>query len=102
MFQENSFIIALGPDDFKVNLGYDWVRRQTYFSFIVAMDTKGSSIEFEKMEIKNPDRLARSNEEDVELKVYDVENGYSGSNAPVKKMMYAEVIDIEDPDKEQI
>ena len=102
MFQENSFIIALGPDDFKVNLGYDWVRRQTYFSFIVAMDTKGSSIEFEKMEIKNPDRLARSNEEDVELKVYDVENGYSGANAPVKKMMYAEVIDIEDPDKEQI
>lgn len=102
MFQENSFIIALGPDDFKVNLGYDWVRRQTYFSFILAMDTKGSSVEFDKMEIKNPDRLAKSNEEDVELKVYDTENGYTGAKAPAKKMMYAEVIDIEDPDKEQI
>ena len=102
MFQENSFIIALGPDDFKVNLGYDWVRRQTYFSFILAMDTKGSSIEFDKMEIKNPDRLAKSNEEDVELKVFDTENGYDGVKTPPKKMMYAEVINIEDPDKEQI
>lgn len=102
MFQENSFIIALGPDDFKVNFGYDWVRRQTYFSFIVAMDTKGSSIEFDKMEIKNPDKLARSNEEDVELKVFDTENGYTGTKTPAKKMMYAEVINIEDPDKEQI
>ena len=102
MFQENSFIIALGPDDFKVNLGYDWVRRQTYFSFILAMDTKGSSIEFDKMEIKNPDRLAKSNEEDVELKVFDTENGYDGAKTPPKKMMYAEVINIEDPDKEQI
>ena len=101
MFQENSFIIALGPDDFKVNFGYDWIRRQTYFSFIIAMDTKGSSIDFDKMEIKNPDRLARSNEEDVELKVFDYGND-STAKAPAKKMMYAEVIDIEDPDKEQI
>ena len=51
MFQENSFILAFGPDDFKLNIGYDWVRQQTYFAFVVAMDTKGSSVEFEKMEI---------------------------------------------------
>ncbi len=101
MFQENSFIVALGPDDFKINLGYDWVRQQTYFAFVIAMDTKGSSVDFEKMEIKNPDRLANSNQENVELKVYDAEN--SVQNAPyAKKMMYAEVIDIEDPDREQI
>ena len=102
MFQENSFIIALGPDDFKVNFGYDWVRRQTYFAFIIAMDTKGSSIEFDKMEIKNPDRLARSRDEDVELKVFDYGQNSINSKVPSKKMMYAEVIDIEDPDKEQI
>ncbi len=102
MFQENSFIVALGPDDFKINIGYDWVRRQTYFAFVVAMDTKGSSVEFDRMEIKNPDRLARSNEENVELKVYDVENMSTANKVPPKKRMYAEVIDIEDPDKEQI
>ncbi len=101
LFQENSFIIAIGPDDFKLNLGYDWVRRQTYFAFCIAMDTKGSSVEFERMEIKHPDRLAKSNQENVELKVFDTENTFD--NKPVaKKMMYAEVIDIEDPNREQL
>ena len=103
MFQENSFIVALGPDDFKINIGYDWVRRQTYFALVVAMDTKGSSVEFDRMEIKNPDRLAKNNQEEPELKVYDIENQQTGDNKNLKKkMMYAEVIDIEDPDKEQI
>ena len=102
MFQENSFIIALGPDDFKINFGYDWVRQQTYFAFVVAMDTKGSSVSFDKMEIKNPDRLAKSNQEDVELKVYDTENPDTSMKKNAKKMIYAEVIEIEDPDKEQI
>ena len=102
MFQENSFIVALGPDDFKINIGYDWARRQTYFAFVVAMDTKGSSVEFDRMEIKHPDRLAKSNQEEPELKVYDIENSSVNSKQSQKKMMYAEVIDIEDPDKEQI
>ncbi len=101
MFQENSFIIALGPDDFKINFGYDWVRQQTYFSFVIAMDTKGSSLEFDKMVIKNPDRLAKSDREEPELKVFDVENQPAASTSP-KKMMYAEVIELEDPDKESI
>ena len=30
--QENAFIIALGPDDFKVSFGYDFMREQTYFT----------------------------------------------------------------------
>lgn len=63
---------------------------------------KGSSVEFERMEIKHPDRLARSEQEDVELKVYDIENTTADNKKIQKKMMYAEVIDIEDPDKEQI
>ena len=54
------------------------------------------------MEIKHPDRLARSEQEDVELKVYDLENTSADNKKLQKKMMYAEVIDIEDPDKEQI
>ena len=101
MFQENSFIIALGPDDFKINFGYDWVRRQTYFSFVIAMDTKGSSLEFDKMVIKNPDRLSRTDREDPELIVFDDE-GQVNKNVSHKKMMYAEVIELEDPDKESI
>lgn len=100
MFQENSFILALGPDDLKFSIGYDWVREQTYFSVLIAMDTKGSSVKYDRMIIKNPDRLAKNNDEPVELKVFD--NNGEHVKATSKRMMYAEVIDIEDPDKEQI
>lgn len=98
MFQENSFILAFGPDDLKVSIGYDVVRGQTYFAVNVLMDTKGSSLEYDKMEIKNPDRLAKSDQKDEKLIDYDEEE----TKAPMKKMMYAEVIEIEDPDREQI
>ncbi|MFR1671788.1 MAG: LptA/OstA family protein [Candidatus Gastranaerophilaceae bacterium] len=100
MFQENSFIVAFGPDDVKVTLAYDVVRGQTYFGINVLMDTKGSSLEFEKMEIKNPDRLAKNDKKDEKLVDYEGEE--LESVAPVKKMMYAQVIDIEDPDREDM
>lgn len=97
-FQECRFLISIGPDDLKFNIGYDWVREHTYFGIVVAMDTKGSGIEYDKMVIKHPERLAKNNEEPVELKVFD---DNQTKTAP-KRMMYAEVIDIEDPDREQI
>lgn len=99
--QENTFIVAIGPDDIKLNLGYDCIRRQTYFAIVVGMDTKGSSISYEKMEIKNPDRLAKNNDEKVELKVFDMgQTPQAGGTPP--KMRYAEVIDIEDPNREDL
>lgn len=100
--QENTFIVAVGPDDVKLQLGYDWLREQTYFAIVVAMDMKGSTLEYDKMVIKNPDRLAKSNEEEVELKVFDNPENSQKPKAKQKRMMYAEVIDIEDPDKESI
>ena len=102
-FQENAFIFAIGPDDFKLNLGYDFIRQQTYFAFNVAMDMKGSNIEYKKMEIKNPDRIARTNDKAVKL-VPTFEEVHAAKfkkqSQPVLK--YAEVIDIEDPNKEQL
>lgn len=98
LFQENSFIVSFGPDDLKLSVGYDVVRGQTYFAVNVYMDTKGSSLEYEKMEIKNPDKLAKSDEKEEKLITFD-EN--TEMKPPVKKI-YAEVIDIEDPDKEDI
>ena len=62
--------------------------------------SKGSTVEYERMEIKNPDRLGKK-DKDEKLIVYDQENP-ADAKAPAKKMMYAEVIDIEDPDREQI
>ncbi|MBQ3641924.1 hypothetical protein II906_08395, partial [bacterium] len=103
LFQENAFILAIGPDDFKIHIGYDWFRQETFVSCVMALNTKGSTIHYDKMIIKNPDRLAQNDKEKVELKVFGspVENTDTQKSKPAK-MMYAQVIDIEDPDREQL
>lgn len=115
MFQENRFIVAFGPDDCKISLGYDFVRQTTYFGFNVAFDTKGTTINYKKMEIKNPERLGqkKKSEEERQLafapakKVEEVPVnnsrwGKKDIKATPAVLKYAQVIDIEDPDKETI
>ena len=58
--REATFYAAIGPDDLKLNLGYDLVRQNTYFGVSMAMNTKGSSVEYKKMEIKNPDEIGKA------------------------------------------
>lgn len=97
-FQENAFYVSLGPDDFKVNLGYDIMRRMTYFTVALLLDTKDTVVNFDKMEIKNPEMLGRAEKEDDNVAFKQADN-----TPKVKKnLQYAQVIDIEDPDKEQI
>lgn len=96
IFQENGFYLALGPDDLKLMLGYDFVREQTIFLFTTAIDMKGTNVDFKKMVIKNPERLARDDSEKVELVNFD-----KPKEQKVKRT-HAEVINIEDPDREQI
>ena len=97
MFQENAFMFALGPDDFKVNIGYDIFRQTTYFGVNVALDMKGTNVHYDKLVIKNPDKLG--NDDKKEVKEISFENK-TQQIKPVRK--YAEVIDIEDPNKEEI
>ena len=99
LFQENAFIVSLGPDDFKVNLGYDFMRRTTYFTVAMMIDTKGTTVEFDKMEIKNPERLGKS---ERKKENDDVAFTKSTPTAVTPILQYAEVIDIEDPNKESI
>ncbi len=96
VFQENGFYLAIGPDDLKLMLGYDFIREQTIFLFTSAIDMKGTSVDYKKMVIKNPDKLARDDSEKVELVNFD-------QPKPQKiKRTYAEVINIEDPNREQL
>lgn len=95
-WQENAFIFALGPDDFKINLGYDFIRQNTYFGISVALDTKNTNINFDKMVIKNPDKLA-SNEKEIKEISFEEKD----SKEKVKRT-YAEVIEIEDPSREEL
>ena len=116
MFQENRFVVALGPDDLKIRLGYDFVRQTTYFGFDVAFDTKGTSINYGKMIIKNPERLGKSEEKDERKLAFssaanksaekssDVKISNKKQVTSVKRevLEYAQVIEIEDPDKETV
>lgn len=94
--QENAFIISVGPDDFKINFGYDFYREQTYFSINLALDTKGSSVEYDRMEIRHPENLSKSPKY-VEPVVFPEDK----PQKPVKRN-FAQVINIEDPNREQI
>lgn len=117
IFQENRFVVAVGPDDLKVRFGYDFYRQTTFFGFDVSFDTKGTSISYGKMEIKNPERLKRkksdserqlafiASQQQKEQKEQEVANkmfGKAKSEPKTKVLQYAQVINIEDPNKETI
>lgn len=71
LLREATFYAAIGPDDFKLNLGYDWVRKNTYFGVSMAMNTKGSSVEYKKMTIKNPDKIGKTDGPKNEVERYE-------------------------------
>ncbi|MBR6301588.1 hypothetical protein IKR55_02520 [bacterium] len=110
LFQENRFVLAIGPDDLKIRLGYDFVRRTTYFGFDVAFDTKGTHINYNRMEIKNPERLGKKDKPERKLaftptpQQSEEEERVSmfkkTSQKPKKELKYAQIIEITDPDKE--
>lgn len=115
MFQENAFLVALGPDDCRVIFGYDFTRERTYFGINVAFDPKGTKINYDRMEIKNPERFGKNynpEEEDSERKVafakpkerpeLPSQKRNQGVKAKPVVLEYAQVINIEDPDRERI
>ena len=116
LFQENRFAIAIGPDDLKIRLGYDFIRQTTYFGFDLAFDTKGTTINYGRMEIKNPERLGRKQKEEDSRQIAfspatkpsesiektSVFNRTKPEKAKTPVLQYAQVIEIEDPDKEQV
>lgn len=59
MMQENTFFFAIGPDDVKLNIGYDTIRQQSFVTMSMHLDAKGSSIEYKKMVIKNPESIGK-------------------------------------------
>lgn len=60
MLQENSFFFSIGPDDIKLNIGYDTVRQQSFVTMALALDAKGSTVEYKKMVIKNPEKVGKN------------------------------------------
>ena len=57
LFQECSFYASVGPQDLKVNFGYDFVRQNAFINMVLAMDPKGTTVDYEKLVVKNPDNF---------------------------------------------
>lgn len=60
MLQENRFYFLIGPDDFKILLGYDAYRQNTTFGINMAIGTENSEVEFKKLILNEPENLGKS------------------------------------------
>ncbi len=78
IFSECSFFVSIGPDDLKLNLGYDVVRENAYINFSVALDSKGSKVDYDRLEIKNPENFQSNDEK----KDYYTENKTASDTKP--------------------
>ena len=90
MFQENAFYVSIGPDDVKFNLGYDFIRENTFFTVEMMMDAKGTRIDYDKMELK---QVKKAEKEKNEKQAAKPANEFQNTNkAPV--LQHAIVEDI--------
>ena len=76
-FQENSFYLSVGPEDVKFNLGYDFIRENTFFTVEVMMDAKGTHLDYDRLEIKQDKKAKKENEVKEEE-----ESDFQKSNEP--------------------
>ena len=92
-FQENSFYLSIGPEDIKFNIGYDFIRENTYFIVEVMMDAKGTTVDYERLEIKQ-DKKAKK-KEDVEE---ENDNSFQKSTKPpvLKHAVVEDIKTVED------
>lgn len=63
LFQENMFLVSLGPDEAKVTFVYDAYRKTTALYFSMLLGTKDMDIAFKKSTIDNPDNLTEENKQ---------------------------------------
>ena len=68
-FQENRFYVVIGPDDFKVLLGYDLFRHNTTFGINMAVGTDNSTVEFQKLILNDPENFGKSKKKEKEKPV---------------------------------
>ena len=67
LFQECSFYASVGPQDLKLNFGYDFVRENAFINFVLAVDPKGTTVDYGKMVIKNPENFNKQRKKNEEL-----------------------------------
>ncbi len=68
-FQENGFYVSVGPDDLKLNLGYDFERETLRCTVEVMMDAKGTKVEYDKFEITQDSKPKKETKKEPAKKV---------------------------------
>ncbi len=91
LIQENGFYFGIGPDDVKLNIGYDTVRQQSFVTMALHLDAKGSTIDYKKMIIKNPETLGKNKNGDNNQSTFS-----SSPDENQDSIEKAEVIDIKE------
>ena len=101
MLQENAFLFVVGPDDLKLTFAYDCVRRRTYITVGMSLNTTGTTVKYDVLEIKNPERISNDNGERIEelqpefwLIPYD-------KKVKGKPLQYAKVVNIVDESEKE-
>ncbi|MCD8377695.1 MAG: hypothetical protein LUB59_02780 [Candidatus Gastranaerophilales bacterium] len=96
-FQECAFFVSIGPDDLKINFGYDVIRENAYINFSLGLDPKGTVIDYDRLEIKNPENF----------KVEPKKTFYAGNTKPVdttpkilQQAVVEEIFDSSEEDEE--
>lgn len=99
--QENAFMVVLGPDDIKFTVAYDYVRKRSYITVGLSVNTTGTTVKYNTMEIKNPEKLSDGDGEKIEelqpefwLIPYD-------KKVKGKPLQYAQVVNINNDDRKE-
>lgn len=101
LFQENAFLVILGPEDVKFTFGYDFLRKRTYITLGFSLNTTGTALNYKTLEIKNPDNLSGNDGEDLEELQPEFWLIPHEQKAKAKPLQYATVVNINENDNRE-
>ena len=96
LFQENAFYISVGPEDVKFNIGYDFIRENTFFTMEVMMDAKGTRVDYDKLVIKQDKKPQKDKEIADNSKKPDTEFQNSNKAPVLQRAVVEDIKTVED------
>ena len=88
-FSECGVYASIGPDDLRLDIGYDFIREQAYVNIQTLMNAKGAKLNYDKLVIKNIDNCTVPKEEESTF-----EAASDNKNTSDKLLKYAVTEDI--------
>ncbi|MBQ6515611.1 hypothetical protein IJI31_00365 [bacterium] len=86
-FSECGVYASIGPDDLRLDVGYDFIREHAYVNIQTLMNAKGAKVSYDKLVIKNIDNCHTNTDNTT----YEAANDKNGTD---KLLRYAETEDI--------